>query len=262
MKSLGECAQLNYGAPRRRIRSNGVQMWELCNLQNRFFSLCSEIFLRLCRVSSSVGGVESSNNLLRHVSGVACWCTKPVAVACYRIEACSWVVVLTLLFLQWWRVWWFPQLVWLYWARGVWNYPQTWCRFDVVALPPPSLFPLAPSCQIGFVEVVWIRRMWVSVSGAIDLLDSLKVLSPEVDVPKILWRPSSNNGIADCGLLLVLPVLFLQGRGRLSLRLVPATDLLSPLIPPLRSFAAQLTSSPCFGSDLFLLARLSLKCCV
>lgn len=82
----------------------------------------------------------------------------------------SWVVILTLLFLQWRRVWWFPQLVWLYWARGVWNYPQTWCRFDVVALPPPSLFPLAPSCQIGFVEVVWIRRMWVSVSGAIDLL--------------------------------------------------------------------------------------------
>lgn len=52
----------------------------------------------------------------------------------------SWVVVLTLLFLRWRRVWWFPQLVWLYWARGVWNYPQTWCRFDVVALPPPLSF--------------------------------------------------------------------------------------------------------------------------
>ncbi|KAF3507658.1 hypothetical protein F2Q69_00008396 [Brassica cretica] len=35
MKSLGEFAQLNYGAPRRRIRSNRVQMWELCNLQLR-----------------------------------------------------------------------------------------------------------------------------------------------------------------------------------------------------------------------------------
>ncbi|KAF3508200.1 hypothetical protein F2Q69_00009653 [Brassica cretica] len=35
MKSLGECSKLNYGAPRRRIRSNGVQMWELCNLQIR-----------------------------------------------------------------------------------------------------------------------------------------------------------------------------------------------------------------------------------
>ncbi|WZZ58714.1 hypothetical protein YC2023_058821 [Brassica napus] len=35
MKSLGECSQLNYGAPRRRIRLNGVQMWELCNLQIR-----------------------------------------------------------------------------------------------------------------------------------------------------------------------------------------------------------------------------------
>ncbi|KAF3547434.1 hypothetical protein DY000_02008967 [Brassica cretica] len=35
MKSLGEFVQLNYGAPRRRIRSNGVQMWELCNFQLR-----------------------------------------------------------------------------------------------------------------------------------------------------------------------------------------------------------------------------------
>ncbi|CAN6860435.1 unnamed protein product [Brassica oleracea] len=35
MKSLGECAQLNYGAPRRRIRLNGFQMKELRNLQNR-----------------------------------------------------------------------------------------------------------------------------------------------------------------------------------------------------------------------------------
>ncbi|KAF3544983.1 hypothetical protein DY000_02003841 [Brassica cretica] len=35
MKSLGECFQLNYGAPRRRIRLNGIQMWELCNLQIR-----------------------------------------------------------------------------------------------------------------------------------------------------------------------------------------------------------------------------------
>ncbi|WZY77810.1 hypothetical protein YC2023_024194 [Brassica napus] len=35
MKSLGECSQLSYGAPRRRIRTNGVQMWELCNLTIR-----------------------------------------------------------------------------------------------------------------------------------------------------------------------------------------------------------------------------------
>ncbi|KAF3558793.1 hypothetical protein F2Q69_00011953 [Brassica cretica] len=35
MKSLGECAQLNYRALRTRIRSNGVQMKELCNLQIR-----------------------------------------------------------------------------------------------------------------------------------------------------------------------------------------------------------------------------------
>ncbi|WZY77439.1 hypothetical protein YC2023_023823 [Brassica napus] len=35
MKSLGECSEFNYGAPRRRIRSNRVQMWELCNLQIR-----------------------------------------------------------------------------------------------------------------------------------------------------------------------------------------------------------------------------------
>ncbi|KAF3565269.1 hypothetical protein DY000_02015302 [Brassica cretica] len=35
MKSLGECSQLNYGAPRRRTRLNGVQMWELCNLHIR-----------------------------------------------------------------------------------------------------------------------------------------------------------------------------------------------------------------------------------
>ncbi|KAG5374461.1 hypothetical protein IGI04_042251 [Brassica rapa subsp. trilocularis] len=34
MKSLGECVQLNYGAPRGRIRSNGLQMKELRNLQN------------------------------------------------------------------------------------------------------------------------------------------------------------------------------------------------------------------------------------
>ena len=33
MKSLVECSQLNYGAPQRRIRSNGVHMWQLCHLQ-------------------------------------------------------------------------------------------------------------------------------------------------------------------------------------------------------------------------------------
>uniref|UniRef100_A0A0D3BUE9 CCHC-type domain-containing protein n=1 Tax=Brassica oleracea var. oleracea TaxID=109376 RepID=A0A0D3BUE9_BRAOL len=39
MKSLGECSQLNYGTPQTRIRSNGVQMKELCNLQNRWLAL-------------------------------------------------------------------------------------------------------------------------------------------------------------------------------------------------------------------------------
>ncbi|XP_010422361.1 PREDICTED: uncharacterized protein LOC104707663 [Camelina sativa] len=35
MKPVGECAQPNYKTPRRRIRSNRVQMKELRNLQNR-----------------------------------------------------------------------------------------------------------------------------------------------------------------------------------------------------------------------------------
>ncbi|KAF3502750.1 hypothetical protein F2Q69_00041312 [Brassica cretica] len=43
MKSLGECSQLNYGTRRTRIRSNGVQMKELCNLQNR----CSSVLANL-----------------------------------------------------------------------------------------------------------------------------------------------------------------------------------------------------------------------
>ena len=45
MKSLGECAQLNYGAPRRRIRSNGLQMKELRNLQNRWSSVYANLDL-------------------------------------------------------------------------------------------------------------------------------------------------------------------------------------------------------------------------
>ena len=43
MKSLGECAQHSYGAPRWRIRSNWVQVWELCNLQIRWYPVLANL---------------------------------------------------------------------------------------------------------------------------------------------------------------------------------------------------------------------------
>ena len=45
MKSLAECAQLNYGAPRRRIRSKRVHMKKLCNLQNTWSSVYANLDL-------------------------------------------------------------------------------------------------------------------------------------------------------------------------------------------------------------------------
>lgn len=78
MKSLGECCQLNYEAPRRRIRSNGVQMKELCNLQNRWSSVYANLDLCAFNEQFRPAQIESSHKpncstILVHQRSPAKW---------------------------------------------------------------------------------------------------------------------------------------------------------------------------------------------